>query len=289
MPVQVWISILELASFSSLIALGFFIVLRGADLFMFALGPLAMFAAMFGSYQTVKFGWPLPIAILVGVLISVAVSSLTEVSIVRPIHIRTGGEENPSIIAVVAILFALEQLAGWLFGRTPLPGQPLWSAKFRIGDAVISGQSLLMFAITAVCFIVIWWWMRATPSGRMLRAVGDNEPAARIIGVPVDRIRLMAFALAGLLAGIAGTLFAAKAGVSFVSGLQWSLAGFLAVIVGGLGSVWAPLAGALIVAAFQTSAVYYFGQSTQVYLTFILAFAFFAFRPQGIFQNKVRI
>jgi len=289
MPVQVWISILELASFSSLIALGFFIVLRGADLFMFALGPLAMFAAMFGSYQTIKQGWPLPIAILVGVLISVVLSSLTEVSVVRPIHLRTGGEENPSIIAVVAILFALEQLAGWLFGRAPLPGQQLWSARFDIGDAVITGQTAILLVVTLICFIGIWWWMKATPSGRMLRAVGDNEQAARMIGVPVNRIRLMAFALAGLLAGIAGTIFAAKAGVSFVSGLQWSLAGFLAVIVGGLGSVWAPLAGALIVAGLQTASIYYFGQSVQVYLTFILAFAFFAFRPQGIFQNKVRI
>jgi len=248
-----------------------------------------MFAAMFGSYQTIKQGWPLPIALLVGVLISVVVSSVTEISIVRPIHSRTGGEENPSIIAVVAILFALEQLAGWLFGRTPLPGQQFSSARFDIGGAVITGQTVILFVVTLVCFIGIWWWMKATPSGRMLRAVGDNEQAARVIGVPVDRIRLMAFALAGLLAGVAGTIFAAKAGVSFVSGLQWSLAGFLAVIVGGLGSVWAPLVGALIVAGLQTASTYYFGQSVQVYLTFVLAFAFFAFRPQGIFQNKVRI
>lgn len=289
MPLQVWVSILELASFSSLIALGFFIVLRGADLFMFALGPLAMFAAMFGSFFTIRQGWPLPVALAVGVLISVAVSSLTEVAIVRPIHIRTGGEENPSIIAVVAILFALEQLAGWLFGRTPLPGQQLWRETFTVGGAVVTGQSLLLFLLTLVCFLGVWWWMKASPSGRMLRAVGDNEAAARMIGVPVDRIRLLAFALAGLLAGLAGVIFAAKAGVSFVSGLQWSLAGFLAVIVGGLGSVWAPLAGALIVAGLQTASIYFFGQSVQVYLTFILAFAFFAFRPQGIFQNKVRI
>src|SRR5690625_3432882 len=171
MPLQVWVSILELASFSSLIALGFFIVLRGADLFMFALGLFAMFAAMFGSYQTIKQRWPLPIALLVGVLISVVVSSVTENSIVRPIHSRTGGKENPSMIAIVALHLAREQLAGWLFGRTPLPCQQFFSSQFDIGGAVITGHTVILFVVTLVFFIGIWWWMKATPSGWMLRAV----------------------------------------------------------------------------------------------------------------------
>jgi branched-chain amino acid transport system permease protein len=286
MPLQLWVSAVELGCFSGLIALGYFLVLRGADVFMFALGPLAMVAAMFGSFQVTRNGWPLLLAVAIGVAIAVLVAGLTELLIVRPIHQRTKGEENPPIVAIV---FALEQLAGTLFGRTPLPGQTFWASEFTIGGAVVSGQALLLLAVTLIAFVAVGQWLRRSASGRMLRAVGDNEQAARTLGVPVDRIRLIAFCQAGLLAGLAGSLFAAKAGVAFTSGLQWSLVGFLAVIVGGLGSVWAPLVGAVIVAVLQTFTVYQFGQAWRDYVTFALAFLFFAFRPKGIFRTEVRI
>ncbi|WP_029136433.1 branched-chain amino acid ABC transporter permease [Nakamurella lactea] len=289
MPLQLWISVVELSCFAGLIALGFFLVLRGADLFMFALGPLAMFGAMFGAYMVSRNGWPVALAVVVGVVIASGLSVASELLVVRPIHRRTGGEENPSIVAIVAVLFLLEQLAGTLFGRRPLPGSALWRDSFTVGGAVISGQAILLVAVCLLAFGGVAWWLRGSATGRMLRAVGDNERAAAILGIPVAKVRMVAFAMAGALAGIAGALFATKGGVTFTSGLQWTLVGFLAVIVGGLGSVWAPLVGAVIVALLQTWTVYKFGQAMEDYVTFAVAFLFFALRPKGIFQTKVRI
>jgi len=290
MPAQLWVSIAELGCFAGLLGLGYFLVLRGAGIFMFALGPFAMFNAMLASHLAIRNGWPAPLAILSGIVVAVIAAALTELLIVRPIHIRTGGDEEPAIVAIVAVLFAVEQLAGTIFGRTALAGQKWWSADIvRTEDVVITGQAVVLVAMTLALFAGVGAWMRRTGYGRMLRAVGDNERAARMLGVPVYRIRLVAFAIAGGLAGIAGSIFAAKAGVSFTSGLHWSLAGFLAIIVGGLGSVWAPLAGGLIVAGIQTASVYYLGHATLDYATFVLAFLFFLIRPKGIFQAKVRI
>lgn len=290
MPAQLWVSIVELGCFAGLMALGYFVVLRGAGIFMFALGPFAMFSAMLASFLAIRHGWPAPVAIVIGIVVAVVLSGLTELLVVRPIHLRTGGDEEPSIVAIVAILFAIEQLAGTLFGRTALAGQEWMKADVvRTDQLVITSQSTVLVALTVVAFVGMSLWLKRTGYGRMLRAVGDNERAARMLGVPVDRIRLVAFGIAGLLGGLAGALFAAKAGVSFSSGLHWSLAGFLAVIVGGLGSVWAPLVGGLVVAAIQTGAAYYFGQAMVDYATFVLAFIFFALRPKGIFQAKVRI
>jgi branched-chain amino acid transport system permease protein len=290
MPAQLWVSIVELGCFAGLMALGYLLVLRGAGIFMFALGPFAMFSAMLASWLVVRQGWPVPVAVVIGIVVAVVFACLTELLVVRPIHVRTGGDEEPSIIAIVAILFAIEQLAGTLFGRTALPGQSWVKANVVNGDGVVlTGQTVVLVVLTLVSFVAVAQWLKRTGYGRMLRAVGDNERAARTLGVPVDRIRLVAFGLTGFLGGLAGALFAAKAGVSFTTGLHWSLAGFLAVIVGGIGSVWAPLLGGLIVAAIQTAAVYYFGHAMLDYATFILAFIFFALRPKGIFQAKVRI
>jgi branched-chain amino acid transport system permease protein len=290
MPGQLWVSVVELGCFASLIALGYLLVLRGAAILMFALGPFAMFTAISTSYLVVKDGWPLVAGVVLGMLASIALSMLTELLVVRPIHIRSIREEDAPIVAIVAILFAVQQLAGTLFGHTALPGEAFWHTNVVNSDGVIvTGQSVILVVSTIVVFAALAVWLRRASYGRMLRAVGDNEYAARTLGVPVDRIRLIAFGLAGAMAGLAGALFAYKAGVSYTSGLQWSLAGFLAVIVGGLGSVWAPLLGGLIVSAIQTFSAYYFGEAWVNYSTFALAVVFFALRPQGIFQSRVRV
>jgi len=290
MPIQLWVSILQLAVFSGLLGLGYLLVLRGSGVFMFALGPLAMVSAMLTSWLVVNHGvgkWP---ALLAGIVVSALLSALIEAVIVRPLHLRTGGAELPTVVAVVAVLFAIQQLAGTVFGRTPLPGQQLVSFdSLHIGGLTIDDSVAVLVVVGLVLAVVIGAWLNRARYGRMLRAVGDNERSAEIIGVPVRRIRLIAFAMAGALAGVMGPLLAAKTGVSFESGLQWTLTGFLALIVGGLGPFWAPLVGGLIIAAMQTLSVYWFGPSWLDYITFVTAFVFFMFRPRGLFQAKVRV
>lgn len=289
-PLQLWVSVFELGCFAGLIGLAYFLILRGADLFQFALGPFAMFSAIFTSFLVTRQGWPLGAAIAIGVVTVVVISLVTELTVVRPIFIRTDGEELPAIVAIVAVLFAVQQFAGTAFGRRPLPGESwLTIDPIRAGGAVITGQTVVLAVMTLVLFVAVTVWLKRASFGRMLRAVGDNHDAATTLGLPVSQIRLVAFAVAGLIAGLAGPLFAAKAGVSFQSGLQWTLAGFLALIVGGLGNVWAPLLGGFVVAALQTMSVFYFGPAYLDYVTFVVAFLFFAFRPKGIFAPRVRL
>lgn len=289
-PLNLWVSVFELGCFAGLIGLAYLLILRGADIFQFALGPFAMFSAAFASFLVARQGLPLALSVTAGIGAAIAISLITELSIVRPIFVRTGGEELPAIIAIVAVLFAVQQLAGTLFGRRPLPGQS-WLAidPIRIGRATITGQTIVLGVATLILFVGTALWLKHASFGRMLRAVGDNYEAATTLGLPVNKIRLVAFILGGLIVGIAGPIFAAKAGVTFQSGLAWTLAGFLALIVGGLGRVWAPLLGGFIVATLQTMSVYYFGPASLHYTTFVVAFLFFAFRPKGLFAPRVRL
>ncbi len=143
-------------------------------------------------------------------------------------------------------------------------------------------------AVTAVAFAATALWIRYTRTGRLLRAVGDSTHAAALLGLPVNRVRLVAFLIAGVLAAVTGLLFAPKAGVNSLSGLSWSVSGFLAVVVGGTGSVWAPLAGGLLLGAVEVFVPYYFGGQSHVYGLLLVALLFFAFRPQGLFVRMVR-
>jgi branched-chain amino acid transport system permease protein len=290
MPAQLYVSIIEIGCFTALIALSYLVVLYGAGFFHFALGPYAMFAALGAAYWVAVEEWNLWLAVLLGVLIATLLSVVTELLVVRPIEKRAHGEELPSLIAVVAVMFAVSQLAGTVFGRRPLPGQPWldFEEPLELGDAVISGQAIVTVAVTLAIFAGLAAWLRWSRYGQWLRAVGENQEAARTLGFPVARIRLVAFAVGGLIAGIAGPLFSAKAGVNFESGLSYSLFGFIALVIGGTGSIWAPLAGGIFLAALQIAASYLFGSPSLNYATLAVAVLFFAFRPEGFFARRVR-
>jgi branched-chain amino acid transport system permease protein len=208
---------------------------------------------------------------------------------VRPVQRRSGGGELPALVAVAAVLFAIQQLAGYLFGHTTLPGQSLVTFDpLPLGDTFVQPNTVLLVAFTAVGFAAFALWIRLTRTGRLLRAVGDSKHAAALLGLPVNRIRLIAFLLSGLLAAVTGLLFAPKAGVSSLSGLSWALSGFLAMVVGGTGSVWAPLLGGLLLGAIEVFLPYYFGGQAGVYGLLVVALLFFAFKPNGLFVRRVR-
>jgi ribose/xylose/arabinose/galactoside ABC-type transport system permease subunit len=115
--------------------------------------------------------------------------------------------------------------------------------------------------LTAICFVIGWFVMRATAFGRYVVAVGGNEDAARLAGVPVRRTKLLVYAATGLLSGLAGIVDTARLGTSDPSniGLIMELAAIASVVVGGTslsgGRATMPgtIVGALIMAIIGTS------------------------------------
>ncbi|HTJ31781.1 MAG TPA: branched-chain amino acid ABC transporter permease [Dactylosporangium sp.] len=286
---QLWLSALEMGCFFGLLALAYYLVLVGAGFFNFAIGTYAMVGGLCTSYLVLYEDMNVWAAAAVAVLASAALAAVTELAVVRQVQRRSGRGELPALVAVAAVLFAIQQLGGYLFGYTTLPGQNL--ATFdpvSIGDTVAQPSTVLLLGFTVVAFAAAAAWIRYTRTGRLLRAVGDSTHAAGLLGLPVNRVRLIAFLLSGLLAGITGLLFAPKAGVSSLSGLSWALSGFLAMVVGGTGSVWAPLAGGVLLGLVEVFVPYYFGGQSHVYGLLLVALLFFAFKPSGLFVRRIR-
>lgn len=281
---------MELGCFFGILALSYFVVLAGTGFFNFAIGTYAMAGGLCATWLVIYHGMSLWPAVLVSLAAAVLLAVLTEVVVVRPVQRRSDGSELPALVAVTAVLFAIQELAGVVFGYTTLPGQSLWSFQpIELGSAVLVPSAVVLIGSTVAIFAMMAAWIRFTRTGRVLRAVGDSRESAAVLGLPVGRIRILGFALCGLLAGLAGLLFAPKAGVSSSSGLDWALSGFLALVVGGTASVWAPLVGGLILGMLQIFIPFYFGGNSLPYLLLALAVVFFAFRPQGLFEAKVRI
>ncbi|MFC4605251.1 branched-chain amino acid ABC transporter permease [Rhodococcus kronopolitis] len=287
---QLWLAAVEIGAFFSLIALGMYLVVVGADFFNFAMGPYAMAAAMACSTVVISYGVPLWLALVLGVAVGVLLSVATDLLVVQQVQKRSGRGELPALVAVTAVLFAVQQLSGTIFGRTPLPGQKLFEAEpFTVAGATVDTASVTLIGGTLLVFVVVGIWLQVSQTGRLLRAVGDNPDAARVLGLPVARIRLVAFTAAGAIVAVAGLLFAPKAGVQFTSGLSWTLTAFLALVIGGTGRSWAPLIGGMLLGFVQVFAPFYFGASAAQTAILVLALVFFAFRPEGVFSRKVRV
>src|SRR5690606_6629992 len=157
---------------------------------------------------------------------------------------------------------------------------------WQVGQVHVTGTTVMLLSATIVIFLAASAWMQFSSTGRLLRAVGDNREAATLLGLPAQRIRLVAFLLSRAIAGIAGILYAPKSGIIFTSGLSWTLVGFIALVIGGIGKTYAPLVGGLILGMIQVFAPFYFGSWGPTTMVLIIALIFFAFRPQGIFVAK---
>jgi branched-chain amino acid transport system permease protein len=287
--IQLWLSAAEVGCFFGLIALSYLLILEGAGFFNFALGPYAMVAGLGTTWLVIEKEMSLWPAVAIAVLLVVVLAAATELLVVRPIEARSGGSELSALVAVAAILFAIEQGAGFVFGRRQLPGQLLVEFDaIEIGDAFLQPSAAVLLAVTVVVFLAVAAWLRLGGTGRLLRAIGDNKDAAAVLGLPVSRARLTAFVLGGLVAAVAGLLYAPKAGVGFETGLSWTLSGFLALVVGGTGTVWAPLVGGLLVGGVEVFVPYYLGSAAPNYVILGIALVFFAFRPEGMFSRRIR-
>lgn len=285
---NLWISVVELGTFYGLLALGYLLVIEGARFFNFLIGAYAMWSAMFASWLVGR-GWNQPVAITIAVASGALLAAITEVGLIRPIQ-RRSQDELSALVAVTAGLLLVQQGAATLMGRNLIPGLTILEGDpIEIAGSEVELTTILQVGFCLAAFVGVSLYLSRTNAGRSLRAVGDNETAATMIGLPVKSVRLGAFVIAGIIASIAGILFASKSGVSFQSAFPWTIFSFLAIVIGGTGSVWSPLAGGLLLACLQVFVPRYLGTQSLDYAIFALALGFFAFRPEGVFARKVRI
>jgi branched-chain amino acid transport system permease protein len=286
---QLWISAVQMGCFFGMLALAYYLVLVGAGFFNFAIGPYAMVGGLCTSWLVIQWGFDLWSAAAIAVVAATALAIATELLVVRPVQRRSGGGELPALVAVAAVLFTIQQGAGAVFDYVTLPGQNLLTIDpVTVGDTAIQPGTILTILATVVAFGGIAVWIRYTRTGRLLRAVGDSTSAATLLGLPVARVRLIAFVISGVIAAVAGLLFSTKAGVNSLSGLSWAVSGFLALVIGGTGSITAPLFGGLLLGLVEVFVPYYFGGQSHVYGMLIVALVFFAFKPEGLFVRRVR-
>ncbi|MEO6270183.1 MAG: branched-chain amino acid ABC transporter permease, partial [Lautropia sp.] len=156
---------------------------------------------------------------------------------------------------------------------------------YRIGNLAMTGNRLAALLVSGLTCIAIAWFLSRSTAGLAMRAVIERREAAFIVGVDVDRVQWASFAMGFGTAALAGCLVSMLEQFSPFAGFPFTIAGFVVIILGGLGNVKAGLLAALLLGAIETYGVALTSanlRSVLLYGTFVLALLLF---PNGLFAK----
>ena len=271
----------------ALAALGFVLIYKATEVINFAQGQFLVIGAFMIYNAHVTWGLPWPLAILLALAASVLLGVAIERVILRPLV----GEATLSVIMVTiglaAALFALDLL---IWGGSPRPG-PDFMPKGRVtlpSGAVVGTNLLMAVVVSAVVFILVGLFFQKSRHGVAMRAVADDQQAAMVQGISVNRIFALSWALAAA-SGVIGGLLLANISNNTSTDLEaFAVLVFPVVIVGGLDSIIGTLAGGVIVGLVKSFSSFYFKGGIDEIIPFIVLVFILLVKPYGLF-GQVRI
>jgi branched-chain amino acid transport system permease protein len=166
--------------------------------------------------------------------------------------------------------------------------QPLVPGQVTLLGTTISAQEMLIIAVAPVILAALWAFLRYSPTGRGIRAVGQNPHAARLIGINVARLFVITFALSAVLAGMTGVLIGSVRLVTPTLGDEPLIKALIIVIFGGLGSLAGTIWAAYLIGLAEAFLIYSIGIYWAPSLIFVLLILVLLLRPQGLFGKVVR-
>ncbi len=299
LTIEVLVSGLLSGIMYSLVALGFALIFKASGVFNFAQGAFVLFAALtFVSFlEMALFSdgggvWYFAVCFVIALAVMIGYGIAVERIVLRPLV------NQPMIIlfmATIGLNFFTEGFAQMLWGAEVhaldlgIPDVP-WQEFGEATGIYLSVFELVTAGIAGVLVLGLALFFSKTRTGRALRAVSDDHQAAMSVGIPLQHIWAVTWAVAGIIALIAGMLWGAKLGVQFSLTLL-ALKALPVLIIGGFDSITGAIVGGLIVGASEKLAEVfigpYFGGAIENWFPYALATVFLLFRPQGLFGEKI--
>jgi branched-chain amino acid transport system permease protein len=263
-------------------ALGFVLIYKATEVINFAQGQFLIIGAFMVYNAQATWGLPWPAAVAVGIGSGVVLGLAVERLILR----RMIGESALSVIMVtVGLASGLAGVALGVWGAEGRPGPafiPQKSVKL-IGDVQVGANRLWAVGVASLVLILVGLFFQKSRHGVAMRAVADDQQAAMVQGINVNRIFAMAWALSGATAAVGGVLLA---GITTSYGIElqgFALLVFPVVILGGLDSVLGTLVGGIIVGLLVEYSKDYLSVSASVLIPFAALVAILLVKPYGLF------
>jgi branched-chain amino acid transport system permease protein len=275
----------------SLVALGLVLIFKASGVFNFAQGAMVLFAAL--SLVRLMEKMPFIAALAVTIAMMVALAWLIERLVLRPLVNQEG---IVLFMATLGVAYFIDGFGQTVWGsdiytlNVGMPKEPkiLLENTFE-GGILVSMEDVIASGLAAVMVASLWLFFQKTGTGRALRAVADDHQAAQSIGIPLNRIWVIVWSVAGLVALVAGIIWGSKLGVQFSLQLV-ALKALPVVILGGFTSIPGAIIGGLIIGLGEKVSEVYLGPllggGIENWFAYVLALIFLLFRPEGLFGER---
>lgn len=287
----------------SLVALGFVLIYKASGVFNFAQGAMVLFAAL----AMARFSEWIPqwtgldskfinnsLAFIAALAIMVVIAWLIEKLVLGKLVNQEG---VALLMATLGISYFLDGFGQTIFGSSiykidvGMPKDPMFLLEGVFQGGLLVNQEDLVAALIATALVAaLAAFFQYTSTGRALRAVADDHQAAQSIGIPLNRIWVIVWSVAGFVALVSGVIWGSKLGVQFSLSVL-ALKALPLVILGGLTSVPGAIVGGLILGVGEKLAEVflgpYVGGGIEIWFAYVLALCVLLVRPQGLFGEKI--
>jgi branched-chain amino acid transport system permease protein len=293
---------LSVGSIYALIALGYTMVYGVLKLINFAHSEIFMVGAYAGFFAAMALGYDpeqgaasfsIGLAVVV-LVIAMCASALLGVSIERVAYrpVRHAPKLTP-LITAIGVSLLLQNLGILVFGATPRHFPSIVEeTRWQIGGVVLTNVKVLIFGVSIALMIGLTLFVQRTWTGKAMRALSVNLAAARLMGISVNRIIALTFAVGSSLAAAGGILFGLdQLRIDPLMGVLVGLKAFVAAVLGGIGNIPGAVLGGLLIGIAEQMTAGYVSADYRDAITFVILIAVLLVRPEGLLgvvkQEKV--
>jgi branched-chain amino acid transport system permease protein len=294
--IQLTVDGLTLGSVYALIALGYTLVYGVLKLLNFAHGDVFMVGTFIGYGVLQVLGGTsdplLPVWLMIVVITLAAMAGTAGLGVVIERFAYRPLRDAPRIaplISALGVSFFLANSMQLLFGATPrnyntfgFGNGELYLKGVHIGNVTVPLLRIVTILAAFVLMILLWILVNRTRTGRAMRATSFDREAAAMMGIDIDRVIVFTFVLGSALAGAAGVMFALRVPTNVAIGFIAGLKGFVAAVIGGIGSIPGAMVGGLVLGFAESYTQGYISTQWSDLVVFSLLIAFMLFRPQGL-------
>lgn len=268
-----------------LLAVGLALIFGVSRLINFAHGSVYVVGAYVGWVAVSVLQTPFPLTLVIVVALTATLGIAIERFGIRPL---ADAPRIAPLLATIGLSFVLDQTVQILFSPDPrsVPMQvPNW--RIEIGGGSIGVLDLLIGGIGIMAAAALFAFLKLTKWGWAVRATALDRDAARAMGVDVDKVNLIVFAIASALGGVGGVLVGMYYNViTPTMGFEATLKGIVAEVVGGVGNVPGAIVGSLLLGLVESYGVALLGTSYRNLFAFVLLIAILVLRPNGLFASR---
>ena len=270
-----------------LIALGFVLIYKATEAVSFAQGDLMMVGAFIGLAVMTFLGFPFWVAVPSAIAGMALLGFFTERLVIRPI---LGQPAFSIVMLTVGIGYVARGLITMIPGigtETHTLPVPYKDVIFRVGGLVLAAEQLVVIGVTALLCVGLYLMFSRTRVGIAMQAASQNQLAAYYMGIPVKRLNALVWALAAMVAAIAGLLLApftfVHANMGFVG-----LKAFPAAVVGGFGSLPGAIVGGLVIGVVESFAGFFLPEGFKDIAAYVVVLVMLMVKPNGLFGERLR-